>query len=178
MTSDRVNENPRGVRLGAVALLTTLYCCFMPAGGVAQDSTRVLRIAEESIAQGDYDDAIDRNANDIDAAVTTACPEGIDVYFDNVGGPLLETVLTHINEEARILLCGSVATYNSAAPQPGPNNLFQLTTKHAHMHGFMTHLQIERYDAARATLAAGPGSGADPGRCTTCRHVRLIATLG
>jgi NADPH-dependent curcumin reductase CurA len=100
-----------------------------------------------------YDDAIDRNADDIDAAVATACPAGIDVYFDNVGGPLLETVLNHINEEARILLCGSVATYNSAAPQPGPSNLFQLTTKHAHMHGFMTHLQLERYDAARATMA-------------------------
>ena len=100
-----------------------------------------------------YDDAIDRNAGDVDAAIAKTCPDGIDVYFDNVGGPLLESVLNHINEEARILLCGAVATYNSAAPQPGPSNLFQLTTKHAHMHGFMTHLQLDRYDDARATLA-------------------------
>lgn len=100
-----------------------------------------------------YDGVIDRTVDDINAAVATACPDGIDVYFDNVGGPLLEIVLNHINEEARILLCGSVATYNSSTPQPGPSNLFQLTTKHAHMHGFMTHLQLERYDSARATLA-------------------------
>lgn len=105
------------------------------------------------IAELGYDASIDRTAADLDAAIATACPNGIDVYFDNVGGPMLETVLNHISEEARILLCGAVATYNNVDPQPGPNNLFQLTTKHAHMHGFMTHLQIERYDDARATLA-------------------------
>ena len=100
-----------------------------------------------------YDAAIDRTADDLHQAVTDACLDGIDVYFDNVGGPMLEVVLDHINEEARILLCGSVATYNSTEPQPGPSNLFQLTTKHAHMHGFMTHLQLPRYDEARAQLA-------------------------
>jgi NADPH-dependent curcumin reductase CurA len=100
-----------------------------------------------------YDAAIDRTAADLDAAMTAACPDGIDVYFDNVGGPLLETVLNHINDDARILLCGAVASYNEVEPQPGPSNLFQLTTHHAHMHGFMTHLQADRYDDARATLA-------------------------
>jgi NADPH-dependent curcumin reductase CurA len=100
-----------------------------------------------------YTAAIDRTAEDLHRAVSDACPDGVDVYFDNVGGPLLEIVLDNINEEARILLCGSVATYNNSAPQPGPSNLFQLTTKHAHMHGFMTHLQLDRYDEARQTLA-------------------------
>jgi NADPH-dependent curcumin reductase CurA len=105
------------------------------------------------VAELGYDACIDRYTPDLDAAMTDACPNGIDVYFDNVGGPILETVLDHINEEARILLCGAVASYNSTEPQPGPRNLFQLTTKHAHMHGFMTHLQLARYDEARATLA-------------------------
>ena len=85
--------------------------------------------------------------------MAAACPNGIDVYFDNVGGPILENVLNQINEEARILLCGAVAGYNSTESQPGPNNLFQLTTKHAHMHGFMTHLQLARYAEARSTMA-------------------------
>jgi len=106
------------------------------------------------ISEIGYDAAIDRTASDLHEAFQAACPQGIDVYFDNVGGPLLELVLDHINEDARILLCGSVATYNSRDPQPGPRNLFQLTTKHAHMHGFMTHLQLPRYDEARSTLSA------------------------
>ena len=105
------------------------------------------------ISELGYDAAINRTRSDIDQAVLEACPNGIDVYFDNVGGPLLEMVLNHINEEARILLCGSVATYNSSQAVPGPSNLFQLTTKHAHMHGFMTHLNLARYDEARATMA-------------------------
>ncbi len=101
-----------------------------------------------------YDAAIDRSGADLDQAIAQACPDGIDVYFDNVGGPMLQAVLAHINEEANILLCGSVATYNSTEQVPGPNNLFQLTTKHAHMHGFMTHLNLARYEETRATMAA------------------------
>ncbi len=105
------------------------------------------------ISELGYDAAVDRTAADLALAMADACPQGIDVYFDNVGGPILETVLDQINEDARILLCGSVATYNQQQPEPGPNNLFQLTTKHAHMHGFMTHLNLDRYDEARATMA-------------------------
>lgn len=100
-----------------------------------------------------YAAAIDRTAGDLAGQMQQACPNGVDVYFDNVGGELLETVLNHINDDARILLCGSVATYNETEPTPGPSNLFQLTTHHAHMHGFMTHLQLDRYDAAREQLA-------------------------
>lgn len=96
--------------------------------------------------------AIDRTADDVDREVGLSCPDGVDVYFDNVGGPLLEVVLDHINEDARILLCGAVATYNETKPPPGPRNLFQLVTKHAHMHGFMTHLQLPRYDEARTVI--------------------------
>ena len=97
-----------------------------------------------------YSAAIDR-LGDVPAQLATACPGGVDFYFDNVAGPLLEMVLDCINEDARIVLCGAVATYN--APQPGPRNLFQLVTKHAHMHGLMTHVQLARYPEARATLA-------------------------
>jgi NADPH:quinone reductase len=106
-----------------------------------------------------YDATVDRSSSDLPREFAWACPDGVDVYFDNVGGPLLETVLDNINEEARILLCGAVATYNATEPVPGPSNLFQLTTKHAHMHGFMTHLNLARYDEARATLAAWISEG-------------------
>lgn len=100
-----------------------------------------------------YDAAIDRLAGDIEAQLNRQCPAGIDVYFDNVGGPLLQQVLGQINEGARILMCGSVATYNEGAPVPGPENLFALVTKQARMQGFLTHMQADRYAAARAELA-------------------------
>jgi len=119
------------------------------AVGIASGPQKCARLIEDL----GYDAAIDRLEPELDAAFAAACPDGIDVYFDNVGGPLLETVLDHINEEARILLCGSVATYNAKEAPPGPRNLFALTTKHAHMHGFMTHLQLPRYDEARTALS-------------------------
>ena len=117
--------------------------------GITSGSEKCRRLIDEL----GYDAAVDRTSDDIDAAIESACPDGVDVYFDNVGGPLLQTVLDHINENARILLCGAVASYNKTTPEPGPNNLFQLTTKRAHMHGFMTHMNLDRYDAARAELA-------------------------
>ena len=122
-------------------------------GGRAVGITSGTRKCQRLIDELGYDDAIDRTAASLDEAISSACPQGIDVYFDNVGGPLLQDVLNHINEEARILLCGSVATYNETEPAAGPNNLFQLTTRRAHMHGFMTHMNLHRYDEARAVLA-------------------------
>ncbi|MGI9323878.1 MAG: NADP-dependent oxidoreductase [Pseudomonadales bacterium] len=116
--------------------------------GISSGADKCARL----IAEIGYDAAIDRNAADLPGQFRSACPDGVDVYFDNVGGPLLETVLDHINEHARILLCGSVATYNNKAPAPGPNNLFQLTTNRALMRGFMTHMNLDRYPHAREQL--------------------------
>lgn len=117
--------------------------------GISSGAEKCARLQSEL----GYDAAVDRNSTNFAADLAAACPAGIDVYFDNVGGPLLEIVLDLINEDARILLCGSVATYNDTDAPPGPRNLFQLTTKHALMKGFMTHLQLERYPEARAVLA-------------------------
>lgn len=105
-----------------------------------------------------YDAAVDRHG-DVDAQLAAACPNGIDVYFDNVSGPLLENVLAHISPGARIVLCGAVATYNEAAPLPGPSNLFSLVTNHARMEGFMTHFNHDRYPEARRQLLAWIGEG-------------------
>jgi hypothetical protein len=106
-----------------------------------------------------YDHAINHRSADVDAQLSTHCPDGIDVYFDSIGGPLLETVLEHIAEGARIPFCGSVTAYNAEHPIPGPSNLFQLVTKTATLQGFMTHMQVDRYEAARDQLAAWVASG-------------------
>lgn len=119
------------------------------AVGICGDDAKGQRLVDEL----GFDAYVNRHAPNFAQALAAACPDGIDVYFDNVGGPLLETVLEQINEEARILLCGAVATYGQGEePLPGPRNLFQLTTRRARMQGFMTHLQLDRYDAARAEL--------------------------
>ena len=117
--------------------------------GIASGADKCARLT----ADLGYDVAIDRTANDVDAALAAACPNGVDVYFDNVAGPLLETVLNHIADGARILCCGAVASYNEPEPVPGPANLFSLVTHQARMIGFMTHFQVDRYPAARTQMA-------------------------
>lgn len=88
-----------------------------------------------------------------------ACPDGVNVYFDNVGGPLLEVVLEHIAVGARIPFCGAVADYAAQGSGGGPSNLFQLVTQCATLQGFLTHTQLDRYPEARAQLSAWLASG-------------------
>jgi hypothetical protein len=86
-----------------------------------------------------FDAAIDRSGKDADAlacAVRSACPQGVDVYFDNVGGPCLEAALGAINPHARIVLCGMIGEYNGETP-PGPRNLWRLVARTATMRGFL-----------------------------------------
>ena len=105
-----------------------------------------------------YDAFINYHEPNLDQQFSTACPAGIDVYFDNVGGPILETVLNHVNVGARIPFCGAVADYSTKRPQ-GPSNLFQIVTNSVRLQGFMTHLQLERYPEARGQLTAWMRAG-------------------
>ena len=107
--------------------------------------------SQKLISELGYDAAVDRSA-DLATGISAACPNGVDVYFDNVGGPMLETVIDQLNEGGRIVLCGAVSTYGTE--QPGPSNLFQLVTKQASMTGFLTHTRADEYPSARAQLAA------------------------
>jgi NADPH-dependent curcumin reductase CurA len=87
-----------------------------------------------------FDTAIDRFGKDtreLGQAVHSACPEGIDVYFDNVGGSCLQAALGVINTHARIILCGMIGEYNSESPPAGPHNLWKLVAKTATMTGFL-----------------------------------------
>ncbi len=106
-----------------------------------------------------YDATINYNSESLDREMAAACPAGVDVYFDNVGGPLLETVLDHINEGARIPFCGAVADYGAQSESWGPSNLFQIVTKWATLQGFMTHTKLDRYPEARAQLKEWLASG-------------------
>ena len=113
---------------------------------------------ERLVAELGYDGFVSHRSETLHEDIESACPEGIDVYFDNVGGPLLEVILEHINDGARIPFCGAVADYARLAPQ-GPSNLFQLVTHSAKLEGFMTHLQVERYPEARQQLLSWISQG-------------------
>jgi len=113
--------------------------------------------ATKLINEVGYDAVINHTTDDIEAKLAEYCPNGIDVYFDNVGGPLLEHVLNHINEGARIPFCGAVSDYTST--NPGPSNLFKLVTNSARLQGFMTHHNVDRYDEARNQLKAWLANG-------------------
>jgi len=84
------------------------------------------------------DAAIDYRASpDFAEALAAACPEGIDVYFDNVGGPQLEAALGLMRERGRVVMCGAISRYNERLPTPGPSNLFLVVTRRLRLQGFI-----------------------------------------
>ena len=87
------------------------------------------------------------------------CPNGIDVYFDNVGGAVLDTALAHLAMHARVVMCGALASYDPTEPPPGVTNLFKLVTQRATMAGFMVTDYVPEYPAAAAEIADWIGSG-------------------
>jgi NADPH-dependent curcumin reductase len=85
-----------------------------------------------------FDDCIDYKATkDLTAAVKAACPNGVDVYFDNVGGPVSDAVFLNLNFWARVSLCGSISQYNAASPELGPRLLGLFVGRRVSMRGFI-----------------------------------------
>lgn len=84
-----------------------------------------------------YDAAINYRTENVAAALKKHCPQGIDVYFDNVGGTILEAALSLLNLRGRVAVCGMISQYNAASPAPGPRNLANLIMKRARMEGFL-----------------------------------------
>ena len=117
--------------------------------GISSGAEKCQRLIDEL----GYDAAVDRkSAKGIEGEIKAVCPDGVDVYFDNVGGETLQAAISNLNVNARVALCGSITQYNTDAPMPGPNNMFELVTKEVTMKGFMTHMQAERYPEVRQQL--------------------------
>ncbi|HOZ62825.1 MAG TPA: NADP-dependent oxidoreductase [Burkholderiaceae bacterium] len=81
------------------------------------------------------------------------CPKGVDVYFDNVGGEILDTVLARINRKARIIICGAISQYNNTTPVQGPKNYLSLLVNRARMEGIVVFDYADRYHLAVAEMA-------------------------
>ena len=99
-----------------------------------------------------FDGAIDYKSEDVGARLSALCPNGIDVFFDNVGGIVLNEVLARINLKARIVLCGAISRYNETVLPPGPANYFNLTPKRARMEGFIILDYVPRFPEAFEAL--------------------------
>jgi NADPH-dependent curcumin reductase len=80
------------------------------------------------------------------------CPQGVDIYFDNVGGDILDTVLTRINRKARIIVCGAISQYNNTTPVKGPANYLSLLVNRARMEGMVVFDYADRYHLAIAEM--------------------------
>lgn len=101
-----------------------------------------------------FDAAVDYKAEtDLKAALKTACPDGIDVYFDNVGGPILDTVLTQINLRARIAICGMISEYNRETPELAPRPTRALLVNRARMEGLIVFDWAKRYPEGMTAMA-------------------------
>jgi hypothetical protein len=92
-----------------------------------------------------FDAAIDYKADDVAARLAELCPDGIDVFFDNVGGSILEAALGNLALRARVVLCGAISVYNDPDAAPGITNTFELVNTRSRMEGFLVLDYVERF---------------------------------
>jgi NADPH-dependent curcumin reductase len=100
-----------------------------------------------------FDACIDYKGGSVRDGLKQHCPEGIDIYFDNVGGEILDTVLTRIRRKARIVICGAISQYNNTTPVQGPKNYLSLLVNRARMEGIVVFDYAPRYAQAIGEMA-------------------------
>jgi len=100
-----------------------------------------------------FDACIDYKLGSVRDGLKEHCPKGVDVYFDNVGGEILDVVLTRINRGARIVICGAISQYNNTTPVKGPSNYMMLLVARARMQGMVVFDYADRYGEAIRDIA-------------------------
>ncbi|HYM86006.1 MAG TPA: NADP-dependent oxidoreductase [Pseudoxanthomonas sp.] len=100
-----------------------------------------------------FDACIDYKSGDVREGLKTHCPDGIDIYFDNVGGEILDHVLARLRRKARIIICGAISQYNATSAVQGPKNYLSLLVNRARMEGIVVFDYADRYPVAIAELA-------------------------
>ncbi len=101
-----------------------------------------------------FDACIDYKGGSVKEGLKEHCPQGVDIYFDNVGGDILDDVLARINRKARIVICGAISQYNNTTPVQGPKNYLSLLVNRARMEGLVVFDYAARYGEAVAEMAA------------------------
>ncbi|MCH4873225.1 MULTISPECIES: NADP-dependent oxidoreductase [Pseudomonas] len=106
-----------------------------------------------------FDGVIDYKNEDVIAGLKRECPKGVDVYFDNVGGDILDAVLSQLNFKARVIICGAISQYNNKEAVKGPANYLSLLVNRARMEGFIVMDYADRYVAAGQEMAGWLAKG-------------------
>lgn len=105
------------------------------------------------------DAVIDYKSEDLTQRIAELCPDGVNVFFDNVGGETLEAGISNMADFGRIVLCGAISGYNDETPRPGPNNLMILVTRRIRMQGFVVIDYLGRAGEAIADLGKWVADG-------------------
>ena len=106
-----------------------------------------------------FDGAINYHEEDVAAAVREQCSEGINVYYDNVGGEILDIALANLANQARVVICGGISRYNLSGEIPGPKNYFNLVFRRSRMEGFIVSDFAAQFGAAIGVLSGHLRSG-------------------
>jgi NADPH-dependent curcumin reductase len=131
--------------------------------GIAGGPEKCAHIVE----QLGFDEAIDYKNHDVAARLREACPDGVDLYFDNVGGSILNDCLGQLAMKGRVVLCGAISSYNSDGPPPGPSNYINLLIRRGRMEGFIIIDYFDRFPAAQAEVAGWLAEG----KITSSEHI-------
>ena len=132
---------------GVVGQIARIKGC--RAIGIAGGPDKCRYIVEEL----GFDASIDYKNEDVRAALAQHCPKGIDIYFDNVGGDILDIVLSALARRARVIICGAISQYNARESIQGPRNYLSLLINHALMEGFVVFDYAARYPEGMQALA-------------------------
>jgi NADPH-dependent curcumin reductase CurA len=111
------------------------------------------------VSEMSYDAAIDYKSEDVGQRLAELCPQGLNVFFDNVGGKILDQALANLADGARVVLCGGISRYNETGTIPGPVNYFNLIYRRARMEGFIVLDYMKRFPEAVEVLSAHLASG-------------------
>ena len=106
-----------------------------------------------------FDGAIDYKSEDVKARLKELCPKGIDIFFDNVGGDILDAALAQLAMRGRVVLCGAIANYNATEQPPGPENYLYLLLQRGRMEGFLVFDYMPRAPEAVGALAGWVQAG-------------------
>lgn len=98
------------------------------------------------------DAVIDYKNENVPERLADLCPDGIDIFFDNVGGDILQAAVDNIAKQGRIALCGQISGYDAERPAPGPRDMMQMVYGSVRMQGFLMHDYIPEFDQCRAQL--------------------------
>ena len=138
---------------GVVGQIAKLKGCRVV--GIAGGAEKCRYLTEEL----GFDAAIDYKAEDVLAGLGEHCPKGIDVYFDNVGGEILDAALARLARNARVIICGAISQYNATGAVAGPSNYLSLLVNHASMTGFVVSDYGDRYVEGAREMAGWLADG-------------------